>query len=715
MENCSQDYLCLPTKENFHHGRMKCVLDGNLSVFDYDHKNALLFSQGDWSLIRRDLLLANVNESSIQALEDGPCAELIRAFRVRRELIHYKKVCLHLFEEARTIERELKQAMSFFFWYDKDNLERGAVAHMDAIISLEKADINEEVSPLDLDAVKIAMEHHEGVNSCELRDRKIMYVLASGACMYHRGVIRALHDARDVAKAICLSPRHPDGEANGERPFKLRALPTSMQVEQAVNKAQRENPLDISRCTKKDRVKEGNDCNNKDSNVTNIVNDGGVTKGRIAMNRILDKVQNELHWPKETVDFLSLSIAARGGFKALAIVEELSLYSMLLSKLPGRVEKELQRYKDAQMTVIDQFRVCQQDTFVSDDDLSAAVLRHKEIHHLNGTLKVCRENTKWITVLDNLVFNLTGGRNSRLFVAGDDATSNSSFVPEGFQLGTFVSSSRTILDEILIPTMRRTLENESWPPTLGSRRRRVLAFDEITIKDATIGKKKLQQCSNCSGFFDSRWIRHQICSICEAIKRDQSDGSSCLFVGCKAGSEAYCSHDRRCFICDAPHSCDQCRLSMGNGEVVTAMVETIRPKLLLLDFDRTLCSTKSGSSPLPKQSAKRHSKEGYSHSLDSELKVAVLAQQTHGKSYVITRNSHKAEIEAFLEMHGLRDLAKNVHVVPKGVKKGAYIRDTFSSERGDTFLFVDDCIRELTVDSWLRTFPNMHRLLFRRY
>ncbi len=716
--NCLKDDFFLRTKEFFlQNERIRLHLDGNLSIFDYERKNALLFSQGDWSLVRRDLSLANIDASDIDALENGPCQELIRAFRVRRELIHYKKVCLHLFEEARSLERELKQVMSFFFWYDGDNKKEGAETHMRALVSLMEADLDANIaSPLDLDAVRKAKERHEDGDSCELIDRKLMYVLASGAWMYHRGIIRSLQDARDIAKAICLSPRHPEGEAHGDRPFKLKAMPNSMQVEQAVLRAEREDPLEVSRIRKRSLAKEDSQACNNDNDIPIDAQGNGVTKGKVTMDRMLDKVRNELSWSEENVYFLSLSIAARGGFKALAIVEELSLYDMHLSKLPARVEKSLQRYNDAQTKATNRL----QNSTVTDEDLSAAVQRHKEIHHLRGILNVCQENAKWISVLNTLVFNSKDNSlgSNRLFVAGDDLTSNGSFVPEDFQLGTCISSSRKILDDILIPTMRRALKKESWPPELGSRRRRVLAFDEITVKDAVVGKKKLQQCNTCSGFFDSRWIRHQICSICEAAKRDQSDGTSCFFVGCKAGTEAYCPHDHKCFVCDAPHSCNRCRLSMGNGEVLTAMVETIRPKLLLLDFDRTLCSTKSGASPLPKASSSKHQlKEGFSHSIDSELRVAVMVQQTHGESHVITRNSHKLEIETFLEMHGLRDLAQNVHVVPKKVKKGSYILDNFSENAtgNDSFIFVDDDIKELCNDPWLRSYLNMHRLLFRRY
>lgn len=146
-----------------------------------------------------------------------------------------------------------------------------------------------------------------------------------------------------------------------------------------------------------------------------------------------------------------------------------------------------------------------------------------------------------------------------------------------------------------------------------------------------------------------------------------------------------------------------------------AMVEAIKPKLLILDFDGTLCSTKSGGSPLPNTTSKCRSNDGYSHSIDPDLKSAVLAQHTQIEAYVLTRNSHKADIETFLEMQDLKGLAKNVHIVPKKMTKGEYIRDTISPTQSDVMLFVDDDVRELTGSSWLRAAPNMHCLLFKRY
>jgi hypothetical protein len=140
--------------------------------------------------------------------------------------------------------------------------------------------------------------------------------------------------------------------------------------------------------------------------------------------------------------------------------------------------------------------------------------------------------------------------------------------------------------------------------------------------------------------------------------------------------------------------------------------------------------------------------------------------QPLGGAHVVTRNSHKEDIEKFLKLQGLPDVV--VHVVPKKEAKGAFIQRTFfagtrvsSSSSGGggsgggggggsggssvldeagnggdedsgeklpvcstnggtsatppaSCLFVDDDIRELVADAWLRSDRRVHRLLFVR-
>ena len=76
------------------------------------------------------------------------------------------------------------------------------------------------------------------------------------------------------------------------------------------------------------------------------------TRGHAALQNLLHSVQTTLSWPPPAVQFLSRSIIARGGFKALAIVEELKHYDDHLSRLPAELEKVLKEYERAQSDTV---------------------------------------------------------------------------------------------------------------------------------------------------------------------------------------------------------------------------------------------------------------------------------------------------------------------------------------------------------------------------
>ena len=154
-----------------------------------------------------------------------------------------------------------------------------------------------------------------------------------------------------------------------------------------------------------------------------------------------------------------------------------------------------------------------------------------------------------------------------------------------------------------------------------------------------------------------------------------------------------------------------------------------------------MCTTRSGATPLPVSGRVKHV-------VDAELKAAVAM---HPSAHVVTRNSHRDDIERFLAQEGLSRM--RVHVVPKKMPKGRYILEHIvnpaataaaptasgapvltasaaapasaenplnSSEAIGTgraqvtCLFVDDDVRELVSDAWLREDPGVHRVLFVR-
>ena len=729
--------------------RSRCYKEGNqndLTILDYSPDNALLFSQGTWSLIQRDLRLVGLVEDDIVALEDGPCRPIVKAFAVRRELVNYKKICLHLFEEAMRVEQELQQVMSYSFVRDTIDDQKGGI-----LVQLQS---------LLLSTCLLESKHVEIHRKSSLLQQKRWFLASCRALNRHKGVTRALHDARDMAKAICLSPRHPR-DALTRRPAKLKNMPSSMYVAQACDTAERQNPLGrrgterVKEQTHAVEISTGIDERENTCHKESIINIPGKQK----LNMILDHVRSQLGWSDNAVEYLRKSIEARGGYKALAIEHELETYCQYLSELPKRLDENIKRYENAKNALTQEIfgtlNIPDVDDeipleYLSDihldintlgDKLSAVTQTDSQINVLKGALKACRENLKWVSTLSERAGNNSTSTYddtlSRLFVVSDDVNKLDAcaFVPRDFQLGTILKSSRDILDSVLLPAMQRSIAEQGWPPTKSSQRTRVCLFslprtDDISTSIKGV-KRKYLKCTDCEGYFNKIWMRNDLCKICETVKRQSNSMKQCIFEKCKGRQKYFCPHASRCFVCDAPHSCPEyCRLTRGDGEVVATLVETIQPKLLLLDFDRTLCSTKSGASPLPHQwnqiavvetKNKKKKNSDFRHSIDIELKNAIFAQQVCGSTHVVTRNSHKLEIEEFLRQNNLSELAKNVHIVPKKMTKGEFIKDLFGSQlvktetqSHPTCIFIDDDIKELMSDEWLRNHDLIHRVLFVR-
>ena len=163
---------------------------------------------------------------------------------------------------------------------------------------------------------------------------------------------------------------------------------------------------------------------------------------------------------------------------------------------------------------------------------------------------------------------------------------------------------------------------------------------------------------------------------------------------------AFCAHQRRCAVCDggAFALCEPCNLARGDGEAVASLVEERQVDVLFCDFDRTLCTTKSGASPLQSKRV--------THSVDADLAAA--AALAH-RAYVVTRNSHRADILAFLAAQSVR--FDDVVVVQKKKSKATEIAPRLApGERG---LFVDDDVREC-CDPKVAAVPGLTRVLYAR-
>jgi hypothetical protein len=240
------------------------------------------------------------------------------------------------------------------------------------------------------------------------------------------------------------------------------------------------------------------------------------------------------------------------------------------------------------------------------------------------------------------------------------------------------------------------------------------------------------ECVRCGGQFGTLWIGNgRCCFRCEEGMRSRLECP----VSKRCPSAAFCPHSLRCIACER-WSCELCGVVCGDGEDVVAMVECTDPHVVFIDFDRTLCTTKSGSSPL----------RG-SHSLDRELWGLVRGGRWDVR--VVTRNSHVDDIKTFMRRFAVNEGGDSpggdspggdssggdspggdspggdssfdaipVHHVGKGVSKGAVIRgacDEKASVVGSPVraVFVDDSAAEL-LDEEVADVPGLTRVLFSR-
>ena len=237
-----------------------------------------------------------------------------------------------------------------------------------------------------------------------------------------------------------------------------------------------------------------------------------------------------------------------------------------------------------------------------------------------------------------------------------------------------------------------------------------------------------QKCKHCEKRFSNLWVTNASCFECETRKRDA--GECPVSARGKCPKRAFCPHEKKCIACERA-SCEVCGITCGDGDDVASLIESTRARCVFLDFDRTLCSTKTGASPL----------HGRGHSLDADL-AGVAA--SHPSVHVVTRNSHVEDIRAFLTREGV-PRGVRVHNVGRGVSKGRVIREIIDAfekekERGDSgsggdcdcglaiadcggdrggdcgerrYVFADDSVVEL-LDADVASVEGLVRVLFSR-
>ena len=238
------------------------------------------------------------------------------------------------------------------------------------------------------------------------------------------------------------------------------------------------------------------------------------------------------------------------------------------------------------------------------------------------------------------------------------------FVPPEFSELCSLLTAADAATRSLDASMRRVIADEGWPPPLAARRTRVQT-------DGTL------ECHRCRMRFSKHWCFRGVCWQCEGVLRAsgtcpyESAASRANKRGSAASQHCFCTHQLKCAVCDGGFApCPICRLARGDGERCVELcaelaagggaaaeggrgaAEGVQALPVFLDFDRTLCSTKAGRSPLLGR-----------HTLDADLASLAAVHPTT----IVTRNPHREAIEAFLAERGVPICG--VRVVPSKLSK----------------------------------------------
>ena len=487
-------------------------------------------------------------------------------------------------------------------------------------------------------------------------DRHTALCDALGQC---KGALGVVGDLRQFVKTVCCVSRHPAKA----RPEYLARMPRSLK-----------HLRKFVRCAK-DTVAKLRGIDDDGEGEVDDSTDELVETGAAHLERVMGGF-DELGWPQRYVSFVRKTLVAKGAIKAIwmhsELIRSLVHFEEYLCEL-----RECQNLLEAMPKLCD---VTAPTTSSLEGEtmlqrVSRACRVQKELNLLYGALEALEDSYEWLRRIADVP-------TERLFVAGDAdlSASTSMFIPSGFKVGDLFARQRAVCDKEF-PRMRLVLSEEGWPKhllgRLGAEKRTETNYKETT-------------CRVCERGFSSLWVHRFICIACELDERFEH--ARCPYR--PSCASPFCPHANRCFVCDS-WSCAECRLIRGDGEDVLALAQDINPDQTYLDWDRTVCTTRSGASPLKGK-----------HAVDPDL-LSMIWSRPKGSVHIVTRNSYREDIKTFMARAGLPD-GIPVHTVKKHQSKAEVILEGIEG----TILFVDDSVAE-HMDERLKH-SSVFRVLFGR-
>lgn len=650
--------VAFPTPDEL---RTACERIPGPSVLAVCRETIAQYSCATFSLVERDIVTALSSDAAREVLSVVRRLRVPEALQIREELVNYKKVSLHVHEQGIQLERRLGQLVHFF--REEERTAGGYLVHTK--------------------------------RRTELSDAKTR---CKGRC-------ESSFDARTMGKHLCCVSRHPAKSRSKpleDLPHSLRSWRLGVAAEDLLREGMGPNGPERSEALgrnatsrKRSLLIRGHD--GSEELLTSIVHRFGFlsTSSSEGSSRLPEastwhqaaiSTINEQDWPDHVKDFVLCVLICRGGDKALRIRDELRRMCSFLRLSLQQAETALAKLREMPTPEETRQRLEAEgrpEDASTDWLLGGVTLYKKHINLLEGCLPLLRENLHWLNAIEGVGDSDCG----RLFVAGD-GTNRAGCAPPAFNVPVGFGANMPLddrFDKVLqtyLPQMQQVLKESGWPKHL----------TECANSKGGGGPPPADKVCRGCGRSSELWVQRGICCECEDSFRSQG---RCPF-GKKCESSWFCLHAQRCFICDS-HSCDACRFSRGGSEEVLSVAAQLRPALIVLDFDRTLATTKSGGMPVVGK-----------HTADEEL--ISLFWRYKESCMVVTRNSHVAEIKDFLVAHGAPENVA-VHSIRRPRSKAQEFLPLLGER--DIAMIVDDGIAEL-VDPLVSGDDRVHRMLFLR-
>ena len=533
------------------------------------------------------------------------------------------------------------------------------------------------------------------------------YAEVARALAEHRGVVRACGDARLIVKTLCLLPRCPadgDGTSHVDR---LRELPVGLATHAELQRgnavgtqptvapastpttappaappaAPPSTPTTATTAPPPTTAPPTAPTTAPPSGVLSAALSAAVATPSAKLrghDALLTATDSERSAAVSSI--ISLVLLARGAAKAESMRQEARATAAALHRLASQCAASASAPPSASA----------QSTSASADERAAACARDRHHRYLAAAAPLLAVTAAALELAAS-----SSADSARVFVSGDCAHAADRVFASDLP-------SLALLRNDLYATARRVVATHQ--PALYE-----------AVRDAAAPRRPWTfagraRCQVCERSLAALWLSTaSVCVVCLATRTPRDGcmrrGKACL------GSLSWCVHASRCFACDlgAP-ACAACALARGGGEDVMARALAEPPlSHLFLDFDRTLASTKRGESPR----AKGTPADPFApHTVDPDL-AALCAGAAPCEVHVVTRNSHTADIAAFLAARGAAVPLEHIHHVGKGASKADVVLAATAAD--DAALIVDDDLRELVSHPSLMALrPNLERLIFVR-